>query len=457
MKGTEYRRLSGAPAARENYRFQPPAKIRLDKLYLVISQMLDAVEQEFQDVSPHHCLRVAMLCSAIARHLGICDEEVIEIGAAAIFHDSAISESHLAKHLKNGKKKDRFLRLHCKLGQRNFECLPVLGRMDDIILYHHERNDGSGPFGKKRGEFPIGAEILSLVDTLDITEHFETAGPERLEAIRADAQQLANFQYSQEVVNAFCAALTVSMCYYLHDENIEGAICRESPSYYMDLADPVIIRVSEMVAHIIDNKSVFTRKHTVQIANRAYLMAEYYGYSNTEKNLLYLAASLHDIGKAATPTGLLEKPGNLTLEEYRIIMKHVRYTWEWLHEVEGFEQITHWAATHHERIDGSGYPFHLTGDDLDFNARLMACIDIYQAVSEERPYHAARCHRDTMHILRAQAAAGKIDAGVVEDMDIAMAPYSMKDVPSPPLHAMLRERRLRKDTGKRHAGLKSAN
>ena len=419
------------PAAREESVFGTQEKLRLDKLCLVISQMLDAVEEEVQGVSPHHSMRVAMLCSAIARELGRGEDEMLKIRAAALLHDSAISEASNAKSLETGKAKDMLLRLHCRLGQRNYECLPLGGGVEDYILYHHERYDGSGPFRKKRGEFPVGAEILSLVDTMDLMEHFETAEPDLLEKIRADARRLANTKYSREVVDAFCSVLTAPMCSVLHDENIVGAICCESPSYGLDLSDPVIIRIAEMVARIIDYKSVFTRKHTVQIANRAYLMAEYYGYGDTEMNLLYLAASLHDIGKAATPTAVLEKPGALDADEYEVIMKHVRYTWDWLHEVEGFEKIGHWAATHHERLDGSGYPFRLTGDDLDFNARLMACIDIYQAVSEERPYHPARSHGEAMAVLRRFADEDKIDAGIVKDMDAAMAPYSMKDVPSP--------------------------
>jgi len=215
------------------------------------------------------------------------------------------------------------------------------------------------------------------------------------------------------------------------DENIMKTMHGAIPLWEVDLADPVIIRISGMVARIIDYKSVFTRKHTIQIANRAYLMAEHYGYDDTKKGLLYLAASLHDIGKAATPTAVLEKQGALTSEEYRIIMKHVRCTWEWLRGIEGFEQISYWATTHHEKLDGSGYPFRMLQGELDFNARLMACIDIYQAVCEERPYHAERSHEETMAILRENAAAGKIDAEITEDMGVVMAPYSLKEVPLP--------------------------
>ena len=68
---------------------------------------------------------------------------------------------------------------------------------------------------------------------------------------------------------------------------------------------------------------------------------------------------------------------------------------------------------------------------MDFNSRLMACLDIYQAVSEQRPYHDARSHDETMPILYDMAAKGLIDNEIVKDLDEVMAEYSMRDVPYP--------------------------
>jgi HD-GYP domain-containing protein (c-di-GMP phosphodiesterase class II) len=85
--------------------------------------------------------------------------------------------------------------------------------------------------------------------------------------------------------------------------------------------------------------------------------------------------------------------------------------------INGFEDITEWASNHHEKLDGSGYPFGLGESRLDFNSRILACVDIYQALTEDRPYRAAMRHGDAMRIMSDMAARHLIEPSVTEDMD----------------------------------------
>jgi HD-GYP domain-containing protein (c-di-GMP phosphodiesterase class II) len=160
-------------------------------------------------------------------------------------------------------------------------------------------------------------------------------------------------------------------------------------------------------------------------------MGGYYKFDPAAQAELFLAASLHDIGKLATPTAILEKPGKLNDEEFAIIKDHVRMTWEILKNVEGLADISTWASSHHEKLDGTGYFLGKKAGEMDFNSRLLACIDIYQAVSEERPYHPKRSHGDTMQVLNKMADNGKIDGNIVKDMDMALAQFEGKDIPRP--------------------------
>lgn len=77
-----------------------------------------------------------------------------------------------------------------------------------------------------------------------------------------------------------------------------------------------------------------------------------------------------------------------------------------LRNISGLEDITRWAALHHEKLDGSGYPFGLTAELLEKNARLMACLDIYQALVEDRPYKAGMSHNAAMAILKKMGGDG---------------------------------------------------
>jgi HD-GYP domain-containing protein (c-di-GMP phosphodiesterase class II) len=146
-------------------------------------------------------------------------------------------------------------------------------------------------------------------------------------------------------------------------------------------------------------------------------MGGVYGYNNSIRSQFYLAASLHDIGKLATPVSILEKPGPLNDDEFAIIKNHAHLTYTLLKDIDGFERICDWAANHHEKLDGSGYYFGKTADELDFNSRLLACIDIYQALTEERPYHTGRDHKTAIEILSDMGRRGFLDTRIIKDLD----------------------------------------
>jgi HD-GYP domain-containing protein (c-di-GMP phosphodiesterase class II) len=394
-----------------------------------ISRALDIVEEELYHASEYHCMRIAVLSTAMGRQLNLPENRLIALSIAALFHDSALTE--YIRSEQTGDDQEENLHLHCELGQRNLETLPFATDISGLVLYHHEHADGTGPFGKRKGEFPLEAELIALADHIDVRVPLQRVLVGNLPWLLGRVKELAQGSFSQEVIDALLTVLDEQMLVSLRNDYIHASLDKALPSWSIDLHDPAIIHISQMIARIIDYKSVFTRKHTIQIANRAYVMADYYGYDDSQKGQIYLAAALHDIGKIAIPLAVLEKPGQLDSQEFKVIQRHVSYTLDWLSMIPGFEDICQWASNHHEKLDGSGYPLGKTAKDLDFNSRLLACIDIYQAVSEKRPYHDARSHEDTMAILQSMANNGLVDMRITADIDAVMAPYSLKDVPLP--------------------------
>lgn len=85
-------------------------------------------------------------------------------------------------------------------------------------------------------------------------------------------------------------------------------------------------------------------------------------------------------------------------------------------QVDGFEDIRDWAAFHHEKLNGKGYPFGKTADELNEQERIMACVDIYQALTEERPYKKGMSHEKTCDILDEMAEKGFVDADISRKM-----------------------------------------
>ena len=342
--------------------------MRVDNILLAVSHGFDIVESELvHGAASGHSQRVAALCGNMGTKLGMSSGELITLTVCALFHDCALTE-WLAAGGEDSKD-------HCTMGQYNISTLPLPTDSTGLVTYHHERSDGSGLFGLQN--IPLGAEIISLADSYDV------------------GKPLGGF--SSEILKVF-------------DVKANNTILPE-----WHLPPKEAMKLGSIIGTAIDYKSKFTRCHTLGIAEKSKLMAKFYGYNDEETAKLYLAACLHDLGKLSTPTDILEKPGTLTEKEFTIIKNHVLKTHELLEGVD--PDIRHWAAGHHEKLDGKGYPFGLKADELHFNAQLMTCIDIYQAVSEERPYHPARSHEQTMELMHKIVTSGAIDGNIVKDLD----------------------------------------
>jgi HD-GYP domain-containing protein (c-di-GMP phosphodiesterase class II) len=388
----------------------------MDKLIGVIAEALDIVEGELLGASTHHGRRIAALCVAMGKKRGMDMAELITLSAGALLHDSALTEYILAERM--GGHHDPSMKLHCEYGQRNIETMGLPSDTADIILYHHERTDGSGPYGKKTGEYPLNAELIGIADMVDVTWHLQRRSPEDIPKIASFIEKSNKFR--SETAALLMDVLDEAMLSNIDDTHISKTAESSIPPWEMDGGNTRLQDITAFIGRVIDYKSSFTCRHSAGIVEKAAAMAAYYGYDLPVRNRLCLAANLHDIGKLAVPSDILEKPGKLSDEEFKIIAYHVQKTAELLSDLEGLDDVRAWASNHHEKLNGTGYPLGKKAAVLDFNSRLMTCLDIYQAVSEERPYHPVRDHAGSMAILYEMAADGAIDKSIVKDMDKAL-------------------------------------
>ena len=132
----------------------------------------------------------------------------------------------------------------------------------------------------------------------------------------------------------------------------------------------------------------YTYMHSVAVCALMVALAKQLQLDEQQTRSVALAGLLHDVGKAAMPLEVLNKPGKLTEAEYRIIQSHPHKGYELLRETAGVDDIAlDVCLHHHEKIDGSGYPHALAGEDISLFARMGAICDVYDAVTSNRPYN----------------------------------------------------------------------
>lgn len=148
-----------------------------------------------------------------------------------------------------------------------------------------------------------------------------------------------------------------------------------------------IVRV---LSSAIELRDPYTAGHQRRVAELARAIAEEMGLSKDQVHGLWIAAILHDIGKAlAVPIEILSKPGKLTEQEMGLIRQHPRAGYEVLKDVEFPWPVAEIVYQHHERLDGSGYPRGLKGEEILLEARILAVADVVEAMSSHRPYRPA--------------------------------------------------------------------
>ena len=169
--------------------------------------------------------------------------------------------------------------------------------------------------------------------------------------------------------------------------------------------------LAELFARIVDFKSSWTMNHSKSVSILAENIARLYGLDEKKCFSLKIAGFLHDIGKIAIPIEVLDKPGKLNEEEYKIIKAHATYSSLILSRVPALGDIARWAMLHHEKHDKSGYPLGKGTIDFTIEMDILAFADIFAALAENRPYRSAMSKPEIIELLRS-FTPDKLDVSV---------------------------------------------
>jgi putative nucleotidyltransferase with HDIG domain len=145
----------------------------------------------------------------------------------------------------------------------------------------------------------------------------------------------------------------------------------------------------QAVASLAGIRDPYTAGHQQRVGIAAGFIAKEIGLSDSQANGIYVAGLLHDIGKAVIPMEILNKPGKLTADEFEVVKTHCRVGYLILKDVDFPWSVTEAILQHHERLNGSGYPQGLSGDDIILEARILGVADVVDAMCYPRSYRPA--------------------------------------------------------------------
>lgn len=358
----------------------------------------------------NHSKKTALASLYIAKILGYDDNRLKNLYIAACSHDIGAVEAFTESH-----QDSNFIYEHSEFGSNIIKKLPLDRSISKFIRFHHENWDGTGPNGLKGSDIPEESQIIHIADMFELIYNIEKPYWVQRNQIIKWVGSMGGKLFSQYIVDAFMEACKPEG-FWLDIENIStnpDVLTRMHPPIHAQMSINIMRDIAVVFAAIIDKKSAFTHEHSVGLSNHASLFSKYYGFDEETTIKMKISALLHDIGKLSIPNYILDKQGKLSTEELMIIRSHTYYTKLILGKISGMEDISVWAANHHETLRGTGYPDSIGADQLCHKSRIMAVCDIYQALIEDRPYRSSMSKDKALTIIDSMVEVGNIDASVV--------------------------------------------
>jgi len=191
-------------------------------------------------------------------------------------------------------------------------------------------------------------------------------------------------------------------------------LARQSFKMYQDIKKVHLTTVQALIS-TIEAKDAYTKGHSERVAELSAQIARKMNYSESEIEKIKYAGYLHDVGKVSLESNILNKKGELSKKEYEIVKEHPEVGANIVKNVKYLEEVADYVKYHHERLDGSGYPEGLEGEEIPEGARILAVADVYDALTSNRPYRNAWNRNKALNLI--EEDAGKcLDEDIVDKL-----------------------------------------
>jgi len=349
-----------------------------ENLEVTLKQMITVIHKTINSVDKrllNHGERVAyIMLNLLKADSSYNEDEISKLCTLAIFHDIGAYKVT---------ERDKLVEIdtvtpinHAVYGSLFIKYFSPLSDLYNIVLSHHFSEkyleDNHMGIGCKEGI------LLALSDYLDRL-YSNTIG---LDQNYIDEKCKEN--YSIEYINLFFKA---DKEFNIIDKLKDCSYVKELYEFFEQkiITRDEVIAYSKMLAYSIDFRSESTVKHTIAVEAISYQIAKLYGLDERRLSRIKVAAALHDIGKIGIPVEILEKPGKLTPNEFEIMKSHALIGYNILSGL-NIDDIRDIGTLHHEKLDGTGYPFGIKGEELTAEIRIVAIADIVSALLGQRSY-----------------------------------------------------------------------
>ena len=298
---------------------------------------------------------------------------------------------------------------HCEVGQKLAATLGFAPHIQQALLDMYERWDGKGDVTQRQGEaIPLAVRIAHVAQDA-ATFGVNNGAAVAAEVVRARAGRMLD----PAIADVFCRHAN-ELLEGANAESCWAAVLACEPGGPTTLSANQFEAAAHAIADFADLKSPFTVGHSRRVSDLAARAAQRAGLPRNDVDELRCVGLMLDIGRVGVSSAIWAKPGKLSDTEWERVRMHPYFTERGFSKSAGLARLGALAASHHERMDGSGYHRQLPGVMLSKLARLLAADDMFCAMTEPRPHRAALLPEQAANELRRAGKAGRLDAECVD-------------------------------------------
>ncbi len=274
----------------------------------------------------------------------------------------------------------------------------------EALRQHHN------PLNKMTGS----DDVILISSILDVADNMSVIIRDMKSDMVKIAETIDRFLINHKMVDEVRRAARdlfksyVEMTYVFDNDSMLDDFCEASIHVSLEQ----FIETLKILVLMVDLQSPFTVKHSSSIAALARDIAAEMFKNKFDSLVMYIAGLIHDIGKLLTPVEILHKPGRLSKSERYVMNFHVSNTFKLLSKYSNLDEFAAIASLHHERLDGSGYPWGLKGNEIGMRARILQVADVFTALTEDRPYRRSMSSDEALKIIEDEVDKGRLDGDV---------------------------------------------